>query len=355
MELKELVHRSPAWASGEDDKDGMVLSCRVRLARNLTGATFQTKASEGDREAVVGRVLEAAKNSRPLAQASYFPMNALDVDERRLLVERHLVSPALANAEGLRGVLFDADEILSVMINEEDHLRLQAILPGLNVERAWKKADALDDEFGSVLDYARCERWGFQTSCPTNAGTGLRASVLMHLPALVLAEDMERVVRGLGQMSFAVRGVYGEGTNALGNLFQISNQATMGRPEGEIVAGLQQLVLQLVDHEREAQETLLGEARHQVKDKVWRAFGLLSHAHILSSQEFMNLLSAVRLGLSLGLFDRVPAGFLNRLMILTQPAHLQAGAGRPLKAGDRDVCRAELVRRLLGREQGGTP
>lgn len=355
MEMKELLHRTPAWASGEDDEGGVVLSCRVRLARTLDGVRFENKASEEDRETIIAQVLQAAKESEPLGKSSYFPMNALDDDERRLLVERHLVSPALANGEGTRGVLFDEEEVLSVMINEEDHLRLQAILPGLNIESAWQKVDALDDEFAGSLDYACSDRWGFHTSCPTNAGTGLRASVLMHLPALVLAEDMDRVVRGLGQMSFAVRGVYGEGTNALGNLFQISNQATMGRGEAEIVADLQRLARQLVGYEREAQQTLLSEARHQVRDKVWRAYGLLSHSHILSSQEFMNLLSAVRLGLSLGLIDRVPAAFLNRLMILTQPAHLQAGAGRLLKAGDRDVCRAELVRRLLAREGGGTP
>lgn len=356
MDIKDLVRRSPAWASGADDMHGIVLSCRVRLARNLAAYPFALKASEEDRATVIDRVLEAAKGSRGLEQATYVQMDALDEDERRLLVERRLASPALADGRGRRGVLFDEDETLSIMINEEDHLRLQVILPGLNAAQAWGRIDALDDALGSALEYAYSDHWGFHTSCPTNAGTGLRASVLMHLPALVLAEDMERVMRGLSQMSFAVRGLYGEGTNALGNLFQISNQATLGRAEEEIVDELLQLTRRLVEYERDAQETLLNEARSQINDKVWRAFGLLSHARILSSQEFMNLLSAVRLGLSLELLDGLPAGFLNRLMLLTQPAHLQTGAGRLLKAEDRDVCRAELVRRLWTHQapSGGT-
>ncbi|MCA9642326.1 MAG: hypothetical protein KC492_16605, partial [Myxococcales bacterium] len=269
MNIKELVHQAPAWSSGEDDMRGIVLSSRVRLARNLSGCPFALKASEQDRGAVTDQVLEAARNCPALGQVMYLSVDALDEEDRRLLVERRLISPALADGKGRRGVLFDGEETLSVMVNEEDHLRIQAILPGLNAARAWTRVNAVDDELGKLLEYAYSARWGFHTSCPTNVGTGLRVSVLMHLPALVLAEDMERVVRGLGQMSFAVRGLYGEGTNSSGNLFQVSNQATLGRAEDEIVDDLLKIVRKLVEYEKEAQETLVAEARPQVTDKIW--------------------------------------------------------------------------------------
>jgi len=233
------------------------------------------------------------------------------------------------------------------MINEEDHLRLQAILPGLQPMQAWQEVNALDDELGGLLRYAHSEQWGFLTACPTNTGTGLRVSVLIHLPALVVTEDMERVMRGLTQMTFTVRGYHGEGTNAVGNLFQISNQSTMGVPEGEIVEKLVEVTRQIMAHEKEAQAALLKEAPSEVEDKVWRAYGLLAHARVLSSQEFMNLLSAVRLGRSLGIIDGMSSGFINQLMIITQPSHLQAEAGVDLSPEERDVRRAEVARRHL--------
>ena len=347
MNLRELVDNAARWLSGEDDADGMVVSCRARLARNLSASPFAPKATLEDQERVIEQVLGAAQRSHQLRNAAFFKMNALQGNERRLLVERHLISPALADSRGQRGVLFSPDESLSVMINEEDHLRLQAVLPGLQAQIAWQQVDALDDELGGALDYAHSAHWGFLTACPTNTGTGLRVSVLIHLPALVLTEDMERVMRGLTQMTFTVRGFYGEGTNALGNLFQISNQSTMGVSEVEIVEKLAEVTRQIMDYEREAQDALLKEAPSQVEDKVWRAYGLLAHARVLSSQEFMSLLSAVRLGRSLGLMDKMSSAFINQLMIITQPSHLQADAEADLSPEERDVRRAELVRRRL--------
>ena len=347
MNLRELVDNAARWLSGEDDAEGMVVSCRARLARNLSASPFAPKATLDDQERVIERVLGAAQRSRQLGNAAFFKMNVLQGNERQLLVERHLISPALADSKGQRGVLFSSDESLSVMINEEDHLRLQAVLPGLQAQAAWQQVDALDDDLGGALDYAHSAQWGFLTACPTNTGTGLRVSVLIHLPALVLTEDMERVMRGLTQMTFTVRGFYGEGTNALGNLFQISNQSTMGVSEEEIVEKLAEVTRQIMEHEREAQTALLKEASSQVEDKVWRAYGLLAHARVLSSQEFMNLLSAVRLGRSLGLMGKMSSGFINQLMIITQPSHLQAEAGVDLSPEERDVRRADVVRRRL--------
>ena len=342
-----MIQAAPSWLSGSDDADGIVISCRARLARNLAAHPFGSKATAADREQVVGEVLGAAKQSQQLGAASFYSMDMLDSNDRRVLVERHLISPSLADGGGHSGVLFNGEESLSVMINEEDHLRLQALCPGRRAEAAWRAACALDEELNSAMKCAFDEQLGFLTACPTNTGTGLRMSVLIHLPGLVLSEDMERVLQGLNQLSFAVRGVYGEGTNAAGNLFQISNQVTLGRSEEQLVDDLTGIIRQLVEYERDAQESLTSEARSQVEDKVWRAFGLLSQARVLSSQEFMNLLSAVRLGVSLGFVERVPTSFLNHLMIITQPSHLQAREDAHLEPAERDLKRAELVRQRL--------
>lgn len=354
MNIEDLVYNAASWLSGEGSADGMVVSCRARLARNLAAWPFAPKTTLEDQEKIIAQVLSASQKCRSMCDAAFFQMNALQANQRQLLVERHLISPALAKSKGQRGVLFNADESLSVMINEEDHLRLQAILPGLQTHAAWQRVDALDDALRSELEWAQSERWGFLTACPTNTGTGLRLSVLIHLPALVLTEDMERVMRGLTRMTFAVRGFYGEGTNAVGNLFQISNQVTMGVPEGEIVEKLAAVTQQIMDHEREAQAALLADAPAQVEDKVWRAYGILRHARVLSGKEFMDLLSAVRLGCSLGLIDGLPLGFINQLMIITQPSHLQAESRTTLSPADRDVRRAERVRRCWA-EQGSSP
>ena len=354
MNIEDLVYNAAGWLSGEGDGEGMVVSCRARLARNLAAWPFAPKTSLDDQEKIIEQVLGTAQKCHHMRDAAFFQMNALQTNQRQLLVERHLISPALAKSKGQRGVLFNADESLSVMINEEDHLRLQAILPGLQTHAAWQQVDALDDALSSELEWAQSERWGFLTACPTNTGTGLRISVLIHLPALVLTEDMERVVRGLARMTFAVRGFYGEGTNAVGNLFQISNQVTMGVPEGEIVDKLSEVTQQIMDHEKEAQTALLADAPAEVEDKVWRAYGILQHARVLSGKEFMNLLSAVRLGCSLGMIDGLQLGFINQLMIITQPSHLQAESRANLSSADRDVRRAELVRRRWA-EQGESP
>lgn len=355
MKLSEVIHNPASWLSGANDEKGMVISCRARLARNLTTVPFVSRASGDDQAQVIEQVLGAARCTSRICRAVYFEMGALTAGDRRLLVERHLISPDLAERQGPCGVLFNRDEVLSVMINEEDHLRLQAILPGLQAEEAWAQVSALDDELGAGLNYAHSDRWGYLTACPTNTGTGLRVSVLMHLPALVLTEEIERVLRGLAQMSFAVRGFYGEGTHAVGNLFQISNQTTLGRSEAEIVDELMQVARLLIACERDAQEVLIAEAQSQVEDKVWRAFGLLSHARLLSSQEFMNLLSAVRLGYTLSLIDEFPSSFMNQLMLITQPSHLQAEAGRELTPEERDVRRATLVRQRIAALKANAP
>lgn len=344
MNFDTLIRTMPIWQNGADDEDGIVISSRARLARNIRDKPFATKISDVERDVVIEQVLAAAKSSSQMENSTFYSMSTLDGNDRRVLVERHLISPALADGNGQRGVLFNEEESLSVMINEEDHLRLQAIFPGISASSAWKEVNALDDELSFSLPYSYSNELGFLTACPTNTGTGLRVSVFMHLPGLVLTEDMERVVQGLSQLSFTVRGVYGEGSNPAGNLFQVSNQSTLGSSEEKIVEELLRVVGQIVAYERNARETLLEGARSQTEDKVWRAHGLLSNARVLSSQEFMNLLSAVRLGYGVGLIRDVTPKFLNQLMVITQPSHMQAAAGRPLEADERDFRRAEMVR-----------
>ncbi len=357
MNLGQLIRNSASWLQGVADEDGMVVSSRARLARNIGALPFPHKASDAERDRVISQVLDAARTSTWLEDATFLPMEGLEQNAQRALVERHLISPALAEGSGPRGVLFARDESMGAMINEEDHLRLQALVSGFQAEEAGKRVNALIDAMGRHLDYAFDRQWGYLTACPTNTGTGLRLSVLVHLPALVLCDEMERVLRGLNQMAFCVRGFHGEGTRAVGNLFQVSNQATLGYSDGDLVDGLIRITQKLLGFERDAQSDLMREAASQVEDKVWRAYGLLSNARVLSSQEFMNLLSAVRLGRSLRLIDSVPSSFMNRLMITTQSAHLQAEHGSVLQSGERDVLRARSVRRqmagLASREGGG--
>jgi protein arginine kinase len=347
MKVGDLAPNRARWLTGDSDLNGTVISCRARLARNVGFAPFSPMVTADDQDRVIEEVLKAAQSGRYMGDATFFKMNALQEEERQLLVERHLISPALAESTGQRGLLFNSDESLSIMINEEDHMRLQAILPGLQADEAWASVNALDGDVGTSLEYAYSDKWGFLTACPTNLGTGLRVSVLVHLPGLVLTDDMDRVKHGLTKMSFAVRGFYGEGSHPLGNLFQISNQATLGVKEQDIINRLCSVTRQIIEYEEYAQQSLYKEAKAQVEDKVWRAFGLLSNARVLSSKDLMALVSAYRLGLSLGIVDHVDTGFVNRLMIETQPSHLQAFYGEELEPNERDVFRAELVRKYF--------
>jgi protein arginine kinase len=233
------------------------------------------------------------------------------------------------------------------MVNEEDHLRFQVIFSGYQPFEAYCAVHALERDLSDRLPFAFHETWGYLTACPSNTGTGLRASVLIHLPGLVLTKEIDGVVRGITQMGFAVRGLFGEGSDVAGNLFQVSNQVTMGRSERDLLGLLDEVVGQLITCEENARETLFRDARAKMEDKIWRAYGILNHAHLLTSQEFMNLASAVRLGIGLHIIRDVPMCTLNELVVETQPSHLQYMAGRRLEAPDRDAFRAEWVRKKI--------
>jgi len=347
MTLDELAHHAAAWLDATGPYSDVIVSSRVRLARNLRGVPFPHHNARADEDQVVEEVLNAAQSSPLLAQGTYFDVGALPPEDRQLLVERHLISPALALRGGRGGVLVGPDERVSVMTNEEDHLRLQALIAGLGPEAAWAFVNQADTELSGALDIAFDEAFGYLTACPTNVGTGLRASILIHLPGLVLVQSVEQVLRGINQVGLTVRGFYGEGTEVVGSLFQISNQVTLGKSEPEILETLERVVRQIIDYEYDARQSLVRDAQAQIEDKIWRAYGILSHAHVLSGHEFMNLASAVRLGVGLGVLKRPATHLLNELMVLVQPSHIQRLAGDQLDSDERDLRRADLVRARL--------
>lgn len=347
MTLEDLVHHVARWLDGSGDQATLVMSSRIRLARNLADLPFAHRANAEQLREIVRDVLRASQEVQAFRKATYFSTSRLSEMDRQVLVERHLISPALAKERAFRGVLVTDKEQYSVMVNEEDHLRVQVLWSGLQLEEAWEQADRLDDELSCVLRYAYSDRYGYLTTCPTNAGTGLRASVLIHLPGLVLLREMEQVIQGLSEVGLTVRGFYGEGTDAVGNLFQISNQVTMGYPEEQTISMLTNMVRQVIEMEMDAREVLIRDARSQIEDKIWRASGILHNARLLTTREFMRLSSAVRLGYSMGMLSGPAPGVMNELMVSTQPSHLQRWAGKRLDPAERDMLRACMVRKRL--------
>lgn len=345
--LSDLAKTLAEWFSGSGLESATVVSSRVRLARNLAGLPFTHRSTPQQRCRIVGAVTDAAQQTELLKGGSFLSVEGLSDVDRQLLVERRLISPALSEGQGERGVVVGEGETCSVMINEEDHVRIQAILRGVDLEGAFVTASCVDDELGGLLEFAFSSEYGHLTACPTNVGTGLRASVLIHLPALVLTDDMHHIVRAVGDMGLTVRGFYGEGSEVVGNLFQISNQITLGRSEEGTLQDLGKTVKDIIEMEEKAREVLVKNARSEIEDKVWRAIGILDNARLLTSQEFMSLSSATRLGVGLGLVARPKAGVLNELMVLTQPSHLQCLAGRSLSANERDEMRAKMVRQRM--------
>jgi protein arginine kinase len=356
----EVPDAGLAWLKADGPHADIVLSTRIRLARNLQSFRFGTRAEVDDRQEVLRATLAAAAASPSLAEGRRLVVSELDDAERHLLLERHLVSRELVGAPGHAApshtaLLMAPGEALSAMVNEEDHLRLQNILGGLRLRDAWHDVERLDDELGQRLPYAFHAEFGYLTSCPTNVGTGLRASVLMHLPGLVLTQEIGKVLQGISQVGLTFRGLYGEGSEVVGNFFQISNQTTLGKTEEDLIDHLQRVVHQVVQYETQARAVLLRDAPVVIEDKVWRAYGLLRHARSASFEEVMNLLSGVRLGVGLKLIPSLSVHTLNRIMIFTQSAHLEHAAGAPLPDGDADVRRAAYVRTVLEAEDAGTP
>ena len=353
MKLTALAQGLGRWLDGSGPAADIVLSTRVRLARNLKEVPFTHRAREEQMAMVYSSVVSAVRKTPALVSSTALAMRELTPLDRQFLVERHLISHDLADNGRLRGLLLVPDESVSAMVNEEDHMRLQALASGFQLRSAWEAVNAIDDDLGQDLDYAFSDDLGYLTACPTNAGTGMRASVLIHLPSLVLTKQIGRVLQGITQVGLAVRGFYGEGSQIMGNFFQISNQTTLGQSERETVESLERVTRQIIDYEQRARDELLKDARVQIEDKIWRAYGALRHSRVISSQEVINLSSAVRFGVALSMSGLASVQTLNELLIRTQPAHIQLALGREMEQRERNVVRAEYVRNLLDKNAAG--
>ncbi len=352
MIIESIINRPYSkWLEGSGPHSDIVISSRVRLARNLLEVPFPHQMTEEQAQEVVtsvARVVGKSEVRENLGTMEIVMLNDLSSLDRQILVEKHLISPAHAeNTARGRGLVIRDDEAVSIMINEEDHLRLQCLFSGLQVKEAWELANQTDDYLESSLNYAFDEKWGYLTVCPTNVGTGMRASVMLHLPALVMTNQAQRIFATLSQIGLAVRGLYGEGTEATGNLFQISNQVTLGPREEEIVNNLTTVTSHLIEQEQKARQHLLSKARLSLEDRICRALGILLNARIMNSEEALSHLSDVRLGLNLGIIDTIDLRALNELMVLIQPGYLQKLAGQEMSAFDRDVKRANIIREKL--------
>ncbi|MBI4542626.1 MAG: protein arginine kinase [Gemmatimonadetes bacterium] len=354
MDLTLIPDGGLAWLDASGPLAHVVLSSRIRLARNLEGIRFAVRARDADRRRVLDLVDAAWQRSAAARGGARFLLDDLGPDDRQLLHERHLVSKELAAAGGERGGSSGAAVYLAgslgLMVNEEDHLRLQTLHSGFGLTQAYGALERLDSELGVALPVAFHPEFGYLTACPTNAGTGLRASVLIHLPGLVLTKEISKVLQGLSQVGLTFRGLYGEGSEVVGNFFQLSNQTTLGKSEEELLDHLGKIVRQVVAYEEQARQVLLRDAPTIIEDKVWRAYGLLRHARSLSFDEAMNLLSGVRLGVGLKLIAGLSVYTLNKLLIFTQPAHLAALEVRSANDPELRATRAAYVRRLLDAE-----
>lgn len=348
MTLDELLAQPVSWL-GAADEAGIAISCRVRLARNVGRAAFPGWAGEEESARLSARLRDVLLRAAPMRGGFAFEMSDLTPLDRLVLRERHLISTELAEKGRGSCVVVSPSERLAVMVNEEDHLRLQGMGPGLDVGAMWRAVDELDSVLEEEMEFAFDSSLGYLTACPSNVGTGLRASVMLHLPGLRAMGEIEAVVRGLSKIGLAVRGLLGEGTEASGNMYQISNQITLGEAESAIVARLAGIVAEVREHEVNARGRLQESRGRQLRDRVGRAFGLLMHAELLSSEEALDLLSALRLGVAVGLVRNLSPGDVDRMFLAVQPAHLQRGLGRLLSAEERDQARAELVRGNLGR------
>jgi protein arginine kinase len=356
LDVTNLADFGLGWLEASGPSSGIVLSSRIRLARNLQGHAFSTRIRENERRQIYEQVRQAADET-VLKGGIALDVASLSELSRRVLLERHLISRELsgegaeAPAQGA-GLLLGPTDTLGLMVNEEDHIRLQVLSSGLRLAEAYTRLDQLDEELGALLPFAYHQEFGYLTSCPTNAGTGLRASILVHLPGLVLTKEIAKVLQGINQLGLTFRGLYGEGSEVVGNFFQLSNQTTLGKSEEDLIEHLQKIVGQVIQYEQKAREVLLRDAPAVIEDKIWRAYGLLRYARSLSFDEVMNLLSGIRLGASMDLLKGVRVYTLNKIMIYAQNAHLEQAAGRPLPGPEADLHRAAYVRRVLEAEGG---
>jgi protein arginine kinase len=345
--IEMIGEKSGRWLAADGPEADIVFSSRVRLARNLLNMIFATKATPAEQSTVVDIVKKGVENCPSLGAFNFIDVSTLDQREKHFLMESYAISREMASHDGDKALLLSPDHTLSVMVNEEDHVRIQSLQSGLQLRTAWQRTGAIDDDLGRNLDFAFSDRWGFLTACPTNVGTGLRASAMLHLPALIMTRKIASAVQTVSKFGCAVRGLHGEGTDRMGDFFQVSNQATLGQEEDALVGSVERIASELIAQEKRARQTLLEESKRQTEDRIGRALGILNNARILGHEETMSLLSALRLGMCLGLVAGHPISLVNELMIQVQPAHLEVLAGQELEVVALDSLRADVVQKAL--------
>lgn len=333
----ELLHK-------QAESIPVVLMTRIRLARNLDGFPFPGWSGPDDREAVWEKCSEALTEKGTLNDPMVMNVGDLTKLERQILVERHLVSRELSESDPNAGAVINNDQSCSVMVNEEDHLRLQVIRTGYGLRELWKRMNEIDNALEKSLDFAFSTDLGYLTACPTNVGTGMRASAMMHLPGLVIAKHMDKVIRAVNQLGIVVRGLFGEGSDATGSIFQISNQQTLGESEMDIIKRLGGVLDTIIEQEQNARQKLLEKESYKILDKLGRAYGVLQNGHVSSSSEAMNLLSLIRLAVDLNVFPEEVRGQVDRLFVECQPAHIQYLRQGKADSLQRDIQRAKFLR-----------
>jgi protein arginine kinase len=341
----------PGWVKDSGEADDVVVSGRIRLARNLKGLPFPNHAGEKQLAEVNQRLMQAIQAPAPFGALTSIPVEELSANERMVLVEKHLCSPQFVENPHLRTLIVNREQTISIMVNEEDHLRLQSITAGFALENALDLINQVDDYLEEALEFCFDEGYGYLTACPTNVGTGIRASVMLHLPALTMVDQIKRVLAALTHIGINVRGFYGEGTEAFGDLFQISNQVTLGHSEEDLTNNLKSICRQVIEQERSIREALLKESRIQLEDKVFRSFGLLTQARLISSQDALKLLSDVKLGVDLGIIPNVNKPVVKELMFITRSAMVQRLIGKELSPAERDYYRAAVIRSKLSQAE----
>jgi protein arginine kinase len=350
MTIDELACKPVHWLRSTGPMSDIVISSRIRLARNVASFPFLSKATERQRTELVESIRGCILGSARGGEWAYLDVDGLDQMDGHILVERHLISRQHLDGRGDRGLALTRDESAAVMINEEDHLRIQVLRSGFQLDEVWEEIDRLDDRLEDKIDFAFHPRYGYLTACPTNVGTGIRVSVMLHLPALKLTNEIEKVLQAARDMRLAVRGLFGEGTEATGDFFQVSNQVTLGRTEQEIIDEFKHVVIpKIVDYEHRARQSLIAERALALDDRVWRSYGILKNARMISSEETMLHLSHIRMGINLGRMKELDLQAVNELFLVTQPAHLQKLHGMRLNGEQRGAARAEIIRRRLSK------
>jgi len=345
--FEELLNNKDTWLSGKGPFSEIIFSSRVRLARNFSDYPFPLRASSVQKEKILKIMEETHAKSSILKNAAFLRMEEINDIDRQFLLERHLISQEHMHAAKGKGLILSSDEKIALMINEEDHLRMQAMASGFDLKKAYEAINAIDDSMAKFVDFSFMPNLGYLTSCPTNVGTALRASCMLHLPALTFTKRINKVLELLAKISFATRGFFGEGTQALGDFFQISNQISLGLSELEVIENLAGVVNQVKEQEIDARGILLKKHKLALEDNVWRSYGVLRNCRLISSKEALSHLSILSLGLDLGIIDKISREMLNNLFLMIQPAHLQKVEARVLKEGERDFIRAQILRERL--------